>query len=77
MVKIDRHVPAPRRSRRGPWFKYDFFKLNVGESYLIEPTDRRAVDRQADAAYKWGKNNRRKFMVGKDDSGKPRIWRVE
>lgn len=69
--KIEKNVPLPDGYPGRQ--KYPFDQMEIGDSILVPGP---VGIRVSNAAYQWGKANKRKFR-GKMTSEGMRIWRIE
>lgn len=71
---IDKDVPLPDQKGKGPWAKYPFRQMEIGDSVFIPDAYGSTVRSAAHAA---GRRLGRKFCV-RSKFGEPgaRVWRV-
>lgn len=85
VIKVDKGVPIPPRSRLTPAGMDDFALLEVGDSFAVpvpeeyrhKPTIWIGTNRLRNAVYHYGKRHERKFTVRCVDDGVIRVWRTE
>ena len=73
MIEIEKNVPLPTRSARGPAPKYPWADMAVGDSFVMPVKYMSAHGQAVRAAAKYGF----KFTIRKLDEEQTRIWRVE
>lgn len=76
MYEIEKGVQIPdSRWQRGRPRKYPFSEMEVGDSFVVQPTERKPAITSADQWAKYHKNGAK--FVSRFVDGVVRIWRVE
>lgn len=76
-IKVEKNVPI-KRTKRGQKQIYPFDTMEVGDSIPIGKYRRKKSQSLYGSIYHYIKkeeNKHKKFLCGKDDDGKLRVWR--
>ena len=74
MFAIEKNIPMPTTGRSGRRTSYPFGDMEVGDSFVVPTSDKKATSVYS-AAWHYGNKNGKKFSVHKIEGG-VRVWRV-